>query len=71
MSNMLAGPCDAGHSLDPASGCQPCPENEWSLAGNTEAECTKCPAGKVVGQGAGTKESDCTPSKFMFNYQLR
>ena len=49
-----------------------CPENEWSLAESNE--CSKCPDGKLVGEGAGTKESDCKwgellLTEFMFDFK--
>ena len=64
----LAEPCDAGYLLDPTDGCQPCPMDEYSAAGNEAATCTKCPEGKGVAMGAGTQESDCKWSKLLINF---
>ena len=60
---ILAEPCLAGQSLDQSIGCQNCPEDHWSAAGNTAATCTACPSGKGVASGLGTQASDCTWSK--------
>ena len=59
-------PCDAGSYLDQSKGCQTCPKDTYSVAGNTAAECTACPAGKEVAPGLGTKEDDCSWSKLLF-----
>lgn len=64
---MPAGTCDAGYLQDPTNGCQPCPMDEYSPAGNEEAVCTKCPEGTGrVAIGEGTQDSDCIPSKTLF-----
>ena len=55
--------CEPGKRLDPDSGCQDCPADYWSDAGNTADTCTACPAGKGVSPGLGKQESDCTWSK--------
>ncbi|KAL5269710.1 hypothetical protein ACHWQZ_G003239 [Mnemiopsis leidyi] len=52
-------PCDAGQYLDQTNGCEDCPVDHWSAAGNTESSCTACPTGKGVAVGSGTQESDC------------
>ncbi|XP_063690836.1 very low-density lipoprotein receptor-like [Bolinopsis microptera] len=52
--------CAAGQSLDQFTGCEPCPTDEWSLAGNAASTCTACPAGKEVAAGSGTSQSACT-----------
>ena len=64
----LAEPCEAGYLLDPTDGCQPCPADEYSAAGNKAATCTKCPEGKGVAGGQGTQDSDCKWSKLMINF---
>ena len=61
----LAEPCEAGYLLDPTDGCQPCPMDEYSAAGNEAATCTKCPEGKGVASGEGTQDSDCKWSKLL------
>ena len=50
-----AEPCEAGYTLVPDEGCQPCPKDEWSVAGN-EGACTKCSPG--FGVSAGLKERE-------------
>jgi len=52
-------PCEAGQLLDQSKGCQNCPANHYSTAGNTAASCSACPAQKEVGAGLGKQESDC------------
>ncbi|XP_063682509.1 uncharacterized protein LOC134817305 isoform X2 [Bolinopsis microptera] len=52
-------PCDAGQFLHQSIGCVECPEDTWSVAGNTSPSCTACPEGKGVAAGEGKKESDC------------
>ena len=59
--------CDAGSYLDQSRGCQTCPKDTYSVAGNTAAECTACPAGKEVAPGLGTQEDDCSWSKLLFD----
>ena len=66
---ILTGPCNAGYLLDPIDGCQPCPEDEYSAAGNEAATCTRCPEGKGVVGGQGAQESDCEWSK-LINYNF-
>ena len=61
----LTEPCVAGQFLDEDDGCQPCPADHWSLAGNTEATCTMCPDGKGVDPGIGTDESACQLSELI------
>ena len=63
-SIFLAEPCKAGQFLNPSTGCQSCPEDNYSAAGNEAAVCTKCPEGKGVASGEGTQESDCKLSEF-------
>ena len=58
-------PCEAGKYLDEETGCNDCPEDHWSDAGNSLATCTECPAGKGVDSGSGTSESACTWSKLI------
>ena len=60
---MLAEPCEAGQLLDKSDGCQNCPANHYSTAGNTASSCTACSPQKVVGAGLGKQESDCTWSE--------
>ena len=50
--------CKPGQFVDSEDGCVPCPENSYN-SGGTNSECTKCPEGKEVAEGAGTQESDC------------
>lgn len=52
--------CLAGQFLDQSTGCQDCPKDHWSAAGNTAASCTACPTGKEVAAGQGKQKSDCT-----------
>ena len=54
----------AGQYVHPETGCQNCPADHWSVAGNTATTCTACPSGKGVASGSGTQESDCSWSKF-------
>ena len=65
--NSIAEPCIAGFYLDLSIGCQTCPRDTYSVAGNTAAQCTACPDGKRVDAGAGTKESDCEWRESMFD----
>ena len=63
---IFSEPCaTAGKYLDPETGCQDCPTDFWSAAGNTQSTCTACPSGKGVEAGAGTQASDCTWSKMI------
>ena len=57
-----AEPCEAGYTLVPDEGCQPCPKDEWSVAGN-EGACIKCISGFGVSAGQGTRAEDCKKSK--------
>ena len=63
---ILVEPCAAaGQYLDQSTGCQNCPADHWSAAGNTAATCTACPSGKGVASGSGTQASDCSWSKLI------
>ena len=61
--SILVEPCKAGQYLDQTTGCQNCPEDQWSAADNKLTTCTACPSGKGVASGSGTSESACTWSK--------
>ena len=60
----ISGPCEAGKFLDQTDGCQDCPKDTWSAAGNTADSCTSCPVDKEVTAGQGKQESDCTWSEW-------
>ena len=60
-------PCAAGQFLDQSNGCVNCPEDEWSVAENTNPSCTACPQGKGVAAGQGKIEDDCTWSEQIFH----
>ena len=61
---IFAESCEAGKRFDSGTGCQDCPADHWSLAGNKEETCTACPEGKGVGAGLGKQESDCSFSTY-------
>ena len=58
-------PCAAGEYLDQTTGCQICPADQWSTAGNQLTTCKMCPSGKGVDPGSGTSESACKWSKLI------
>ncbi|XP_063683794.1 major surface-labeled trophozoite antigen 417-like isoform X4 [Bolinopsis microptera] len=53
-------PCEAGQHLDQTNGCENCPPDHWSAAGNEATTCTACAAEKGVGAGLGKQAGDCT-----------
>ena len=58
--------CNPGQYLYARDGsCTDC-ETDYYGAGVWLESCTKCPEAKGVEAGKGTKESDCTWSKFKF-----
>ena len=61
--------CSSGQYLDQTTGCKNCLADHWS-AGGQVAQCTQCPADKGVAAGAGTSETDCTWSKFVFEVMI-
>ena len=58
----ISEPCSAGQYLDPQSGCQDCPADQWSTGG-IATSCSNCPDGKGVEAGLGSSEEDCVWSK--------
>ena len=64
LNKIIFTECAAGRMQHSTDGCQDCPADHWSEAGNKADTCTACPEGKEVGAGLGKQESDCTWSKY-------